>query len=45
VHATWRDSRMGDALVSRVAEAVRIHPSAAIRVTEQVRITRFRPRD
>jgi hypothetical protein len=43
VHATWRDSRIGDGLVSRVGEAVRAHPGAAIRVTEQVRITKYRP--
>jgi hypothetical protein len=44
VQATWRDSRVGDPLVARAREAVRANPRAALRVTEQLRITKLNPR-
>lgn len=44
VHATWRDSRIDDALASRAHDAVRAYPAAAVRVTERVKATIFRPR-
>jgi hypothetical protein len=43
VHTTWRDSRIDDALASRTDVTVRAFPGAAIRVTERIKVTTFRP--
>src|SRR5512140_109312 len=37
VHASWRDSRVGEALLDRAREATRANPAATVRVTEQLR--------
>lgn len=44
VHASWRDSRVGDALAARANAARRANPALALRVAEQLRITRLLPR-
>lgn len=44
VHASWRDSRIGDALAARANAARRANPALALCVAEQLRITRLLPR-
>jgi hypothetical protein len=44
VHTSWRDSRVGDALVARANAARRANPGLALRIAEQLRITRLLPR-
>ena len=44
VHASWRDSRIGDALAARANAARRANPALALCVAEQFRITRLLPR-
>lgn len=44
VHASWRDSCVGDALVARANASRRANPALALRVAEQLRITRLLPR-
>ena len=44
VHASWRDSRIGDALVERADAAKRANPALLVCVAEQLRITRLLPR-
>jgi hypothetical protein len=44
VHATWRNSRVGDALVARANAARRANPTVALRIVEPLRITRLLPR-
>jgi hypothetical protein len=43
VHATWRDSRVGEALVARAHDARRVNAAADVRIAEQLRITRLLP--
>ena len=43
VHASWRDSRVGDVLVARTRGGAR-RPRRHVRVTERLRLTRLRPR-
>src|SRR2546429_4304652 len=40
VHATWRNSRVGDALVARANAARRANPAVALRIAEPLRMTR-----
>jgi hypothetical protein len=44
VHTTWRDSRVGDALVARAHVARRADPALALCVAERLRIARLLPR-
>ena len=44
VCSTWHDTHVGDALAAHTREALRAHPAATLRITEQVRITKLRPR-
>jgi hypothetical protein len=44
IGSTWHDSRVGDALVARTRDALRANPGATLRVTEQVQMTKLRPR-
>ena len=44
VHATWRDSRVPDALIARARAARRANPALTLRIAEQLRITRLLPR-
>lgn len=43
VHATWRDSRVPDALVDRARAAQRANPALPLCLAEQLRITRLLP--
>src|SRR3954470_20182906 len=40
VRISWRDSRVGDALVARATAVRRANPALALRIAEQLRITR-----
>src|SRR3954449_9024097 len=44
VCTSWRDSRVGDALIARAHAARRANPALALRIAEQLRITRLLPR-
>jgi hypothetical protein len=44
VHASWRDSRVGDALVARARAARRADPAVRLSIAEQLRIRRLLPR-
>ena len=44
VHGSWRDSRVGDALVARAQAVRRANPALALCIAEQLRITRLLPR-
>ena len=44
VHASWRDTRVPDAIVARANAARRANPALTLRISEQLRITRLRPR-
>ena len=43
VHATWRDSRIGDTLIARAHAARRADPGLQLCIAEQLRITRLLP--
>ena len=43
VHATWRDSRVPDALVARARAVQRASPALPLCLAEQLRITRLLP--
>jgi hypothetical protein len=43
VHATWRDSRVGERLVILARAAQRADPVRELRIAEQLRITRLLP--
>ena len=45
VHASWRDSRVPDALVARANAARRANSATALCIAEQLRMTRLLPRD
>ena len=44
VHASWRDSRVGDALAARATAALRADPTLMLCIAEPMRITRLLPR-
>ena len=44
VHGSWRDSRIGDALVAGARAARRANPALVLCLAEQLRITRLLPR-
>jgi hypothetical protein len=44
ISSNWKDSRVGDALAARTREAARASPAAMLRVSEQVQMTKLRPR-
>lgn len=44
VHASWRNTRVPDALVARANAARRANPALTLRIAEQLRITRLLPR-
>src|SRR3954468_13969519 len=44
VCTSWRDSRIGDALIARAHAARGANPALALRIAEQLRITRLLPR-
>jgi hypothetical protein len=44
VHASWRDSRVSDALVVLANAARRANPALALRIAERLRIRRLLPR-
>ena len=41
VHTTWRDSRVGDALIARAHDVRRANPAAALCIAEPLRIARL----
>ena len=45
VHASWRHTRVGDSLIARARDAVRVDRGAVLRIAEHIRITRLRPAD